>query len=87
VKKNRLEFSKKPTGSVGFNFTSLKLKKLNRTQTEKNKKKTEPNLAKTKLNWKKIEPKPSQTKKTKPNQFEPVFVLKNQTEPNQNQSV
>jgi hypothetical protein len=37
--------------------------------------KTEPNL-----NKKKPGKKPSQTEKTESNQFEPVFVLKNQTE-------
>jgi hypothetical protein len=37
--------------------------------------KTEPNL-----NKKKRGKKPSQTEKTESNQFEPVFVLKNQTE-------
>jgi hypothetical protein len=40
---------------------------------ETGKKQTEPNL-----NWKS---KPSQTEKTKSNQFEPVFILKNRTEP------
>jgi len=43
--------------------------------------KTEPNP------YKKTRKKPSQTKKTESNQFEPVSVLKNQTEPNRNRSV
>jgi hypothetical protein len=48
----------------------LKPKKPNRTQTgKKPEKKTEPNQTKTEPN-----------RKTKPNRFEPVFVLKNQTE-------
>jgi len=57
VKKNRLKFWKNWPVRFGFGFISLKPKKLNRTETEKNRAKTEPN-------W-----------------FEPVFVLKNQTEP------
>jgi hypothetical protein len=52
----------------GFGFINKKLKKLNRTETEKNRAKTEPE--------------PSQTGKTEPNWFEPVFSLKNRTEPN-----
>jgi hypothetical protein len=51
----------------GFGFISLKLKKPNQTQTGKNRAKTKPNRKK-----------PSQTES---NQFEPVFVLKNRTEP------
>jgi hypothetical protein len=39
--------------------------------------KTESNQIQTEKNWKKTEP----TEKTKPNRFEPFFVLKNQTEP------
>jgi hypothetical protein len=35
----------------------------------------------------KTKKKPSQTEKTEPNRFEPVFALKNQTEPNRNRSV
>ena len=50
----------------GFGFISLKLKKQNRTQTKKNLKKTKPNRKK--------------TVKTEQNQFEPIFILKN--EPN-----
>jgi hypothetical protein len=46
----------------------LKQKKPNRIQTKP---------GKTKANREK----PSQTEKTKPNRFEPVFVLKNRTEP------
>jgi hypothetical protein len=65
---------KKPTGSVRFWFYKPETKK-----TEPNR--TKPKLKKT---WKKTEPKPSkpsQTEKTEPNRFEPVFVLKNRTEP------
>jgi len=51
----------------------LKPKKLNRTQTGKKPSQTGKNQAK----LEKTEPKPNQT------WFEPVFSLKNQTEPNQ----
>jgi hypothetical protein len=47
VKKNRLEFLKKLTDLV-FGFISLKLKKPNRTQTEKNQ--AEPGKNRAKLN-------------------------------------
>jgi len=40
-----------------------------------------PEIKKTKIKTKKTGKKPSQTEKTEPNQFEPVFVLKNRTEP------
>jgi hypothetical protein len=50
VKKNRLKFWKNRPIRFDFGFISLKLKKLNRTQTEKNRKKTEPNRKKTELN-------------------------------------
>ena len=63
MKKNRLEFLKNQPVQFSFDFISPRLKKQNRTQTRKNQKKTEP--------------KPSQTGKTEPNRFEPVFVLKN----------
>jgi hypothetical protein len=69
-------------GSVRFWFYKQKTKKTesspNRakpqkpSQTGKNRAKTE----KTEPNW-----------KTEPNRFEPVFVLKNRTEPNRNRSV
>ena len=52
--KKPIKILKKPAGSVRF---YKQKNKPNRTQTEKNRKKTEPN------------------------RFEPVFVLKNQTEP------
>jgi hypothetical protein len=59
------------TGSVRFWFYKPEIEKTepNRTQTEQKQK----NRAKPK--------KPSKTKKTKSNQFEPVFVQKNRTEP------
>ena len=47
-----------------------------------NKKPKKPNR-----NRQKTRKKPSQTGKTEPNRFEPVFALKNQTEPNRNRSV
>jgi len=70
-----INFLKKPAGSVRFRFY---------------KQKTEPNRNRQKTGKKpsQIEPKPSQTGKnraktgkTEPNQFEPVFALKNRTEP------
>jgi len=70
---------KKPADSVRFRFYKQKTEKTepNRTETDK-----------------KPEKKPSQnqenrakTGKTEPNRFEPVFALKNQTEPNRNLSV
>jgi hypothetical protein len=63
---------KKPTGLVRFWFYKPETKK------------TEPNRTQTEKNWKKTEPKPSkpnQTEKTESNRFEPIFVLKNRTEP------
>jgi hypothetical protein len=76
--KKLIKILKKPTGSVRFWFFKPRTKKTkpNRTRTETNREKNEPNRknrAKPK--------KPSQTKKTEPNRFEPVFVLKNRTEP------
>jgi len=62
MRKNRLKFWKNQPVRFGFGFISLKLKKMNQTQTEK----TGKNRAK--------------TEKTEPNRFEPVFILKNQTE-------
>jgi hypothetical protein len=53
-----------------------------KTEPNPNRKKSEKNRANPKN-----QVKPSQTKKIKSNQFEPVFVLRNQTEPNQNWSV
>jgi hypothetical protein len=46
-----------------------------------------PGTGKTEPNRKKTGKKPSQTEKTEPNRFEPIFSLKNQTEPNRNRSV
>jgi hypothetical protein len=62
-----IKILKKLTGSIRFRFYKPK--------TEK----TKPNLNRKKLSQ--TGKKPSQTEKTKPNRFEPVFVLKNQTEP------
>jgi hypothetical protein len=47
------------------------------SQNRENRGKTGKNRAKTE----KIEPRLSQTGKSEPNRFEPVFVLKNRTEP------
>jgi hypothetical protein len=57
---------KKQAGSVRFYKQKTEKTKPNRTETEKNRAKPE---------------KPSQTGKTEPNRFEPVFALKNKTEP------
>jgi hypothetical protein len=62
--KKPIKILKKSASSVRFRFYKPKMEK-----TEPNQQKTEPKLKKT-----------SQTKKTKPNRFEPVFVLKNRTE-------
>jgi len=66
-KKKPIKILKKLVGSVrfGFGFISKKLRKSNRAE----------------LKPKKNQKKPSQTGKTEPNRFEPVFVLKNRTEP------
>ena len=64
--KNRTVKKNRPV-QFGFGFISLKLKKQNRTQTEKNRKKTKPNQKK--------------TVKTEPNRAKPVwtdFCLKNE---------
>jgi methionine-rich copper-binding protein CopC len=51
VKKNQLEFLKKQSVQFGFSFISLKLKKPNRIQTEKTKKKrAKPEKIRVKLN-------------------------------------
>jgi hypothetical protein len=59
---------KKPTGSVQFRFYKPETEN---TEPNPNHKKKPSQTGK----------KPSQTRKTEPNRFEPVFVLKNQTEP------
>jgi hypothetical protein len=76
---NRLKFWKNRLVQFGFGFIRKKIKKTepnqNRTKTKKNQKKTEPNRknrAKTRKNR-------AKTGKTEPNQFEPVFALKNRT--------
>ena len=66
VKKNRLKFWQNQPVQFGFGFISLKPKKPNRNES---KLRSEKNRAKTESNW-----------KTEPNQFEPVFGLKNRTE-------
>ena len=82
--KKLIKILKKPTGSVRFRFFKPRTKKTkpNRTRTETNREKNEPNR-KNRAKPKKTSQteKPSQTKKTEPNRFEPVFVLKNRTEP------
>ena len=68
---------KKLAGSVRFWFYKQKNRK---NQTEPNRQKTGKKPSQTE----KTEPnrkKPSQTGKTEPNRFEPVFSLKNRTEP------
>ena len=81
---------KKPAGSVRFRFYKQKIKK-NRTEPdkkpEKNRAKPSQNRAKPKKPSQNRK-KPSQnrekrakTGKTEPNRFEPVFALKNRTEP------
>jgi hypothetical protein len=78
-KKNRLKFWK--NWPVQFGFIS---KKPNRTEPKPKKTGKKPSKPKkpsqTGKNWAKTE-KPSQTGKTEPNRFEPVFALKNRTEP------
>jgi hypothetical protein len=65
---------KKPIGSVRFRFYKPK--------TEQNpNRKTEKKSSQTRKKPRQTEPKPSQTEKTKPNRFEPIFILKNQTIP------
>ena len=67
LKKNPIKLIKilkKPAGSVRFRFY-------------KQKNRTEPKPKKTGKKLSQTEPKPSQTGKTEPNQFEPVFILKN----------
>jgi hypothetical protein len=61
---------KKPTGSVRFRFFKPGTEKTELNRTEPKPEKTEPKPKK-----------PSQTGKNEPNRFEPVFVLKNRTEP------
>jgi hypothetical protein len=82
---------KKPTGSVQFFKHGTKKTEPNR----KNRKKpsqNQTNRAKSKNRAKpeKTEPKPknrAKPEKTEPNRFEPVFVLKNQTETGRFESV
>jgi hypothetical protein len=69
---NRLQFWKNQPVQFRFYKSETEKTEPNWTQTEKTKK-NQKNRAK--------------TEKTEPNRFEPVFVLKNQTEPNRNRSV
>jgi len=74
---NQLKFLKNQPVQFGSDFISMKQKKPNRIQTEKNQKK--PNRTE------KTDPKPSQTEKTVC-VLKPIFVLKTEpkrTEPNQ----
>jgi hypothetical protein len=72
---------KKPAGSVrfGFGFISKKPKKPNRTEPKptKNRKKNRAKPEKPSQNRENR----AKTGKTEPNRFEPVFALKNRTEP------
>ena len=70
---------KKLIGSVRFWFYKPKNEKTELNQIEPKSKKITKNRAKP-GQTEKTKPKPSQTEKTKPNRFEPVFVIKNQTE-------
>jgi len=70
---NRLKFLKNRSVQFGFGFIS---KKPNRTETEKNQAKPSQNRAKPKNRAK-----TKKTGKTEPSWFEPVFSLKNRTEP------
>jgi hypothetical protein len=60
---------KKLTGSIRFWFYKPETEKTKPNLNRKKPEKTEPN----RTNLKKL----SQTKKTEPNRFEPVFILKN----------
>jgi hypothetical protein len=64
---NRLKFWKNQPVRFDFGFISKKPKKPNRTQTGKK-------PSQTRKTW-------AKTEKTEPNRFEPVFALKNRTEP------
>jgi len=66
TKKKPIKILKKSAGQVRFRFYKQKTEK---TEPNPNRKKPEKNRAKT-----------GKSKKTKPNRFEPVFVLKNRTE-------
>jgi hypothetical protein len=74
---------KKSAGSVRFRFYKQKTEK---TEPNRNRKKTEPNRKnrakseKTEPKPEKTKPKPEKTEKTEPNRFEPVFSLKNRAE-------
>ena len=84
---------KKPTSSVRFRFYKLETKKTESNWTESKPKKPKKKPSQTGKKTSQTEPKPeklSQTgknwvnpEKTEPDWFEPVFILKNQTEPNQ----
>jgi hypothetical protein len=68
---NRLKFKKNRLVRFGFGFISKKLKKPNRTPTEKNQKKTKPNQAKIEPKPEKTEPKMRKLSQNRENQAEP----------------
>jgi len=68
---------KKPAGSVRFRFYKQKTEKTESNRNKKNQKKTKPNWK----NGAKTGKNRAKTEKTEPNRFEPVFALKNRTEP------
>jgi hypothetical protein len=71
-----IKILKKLAGSIRFRFYKPKAEK-NRTEPNPNRKNPETNRQKTEPNRKNR----AKIEKTKPNRFETVFVLKNQTEP------
>jgi hypothetical protein len=74
-----IKFLKKPAGSVRFQFYKQKTEPNPTKNRKKNRAKPEKpsQTEKTNQNRKK----PSQNRETEPNRFEPVFALKNRTEP------
>ena len=74
---NRLNFWKNQPVRFGFGFITKKLKKPNRTETDKKPEKNRAKPKKPSQNWENR----AKTGKTEPNRFEPVFSLKNRTEP------
>jgi hypothetical protein len=79
-----IKFLKKPAGSVRFRFYKQKTKK---TEPNQNRQKTGKKPSQNRKKLSQNRENRAKTGKTEPNRFEPVFALKNQTEPNQNRSV
>ena len=75
--KKPIKILKKPAGSVRFRFYKQKTEKTEPNRNKKNQKKTKPN----RKNGAKTGKNQAKTEKTEPNRFEPVFALKNRTEP------